>query len=285
MMPAPSPTRALLLCLLVAGLALWVPSPGAGAKATADRVSIGALPEPEPCEGCWQPALQTDWQIQFNGRLDTSLDVDMYEVDMFDTSAATVQRFHDNSTAVVCYVSAGSWENWRPDADEFPRSVLGRTLDGWPGERWLDIRRLRVLRPLMQTRIDLCKDKGFDGIEFDNVNAYQNRTGFPIDPDDQLRYNVWLANASHRAGLSVALKNDGRQADTLVRYFDWALVEQCFQYSECDPYDVFVEAGKAVMEIEYRLDRSAFCDQAAQHGFNAMRKHRDLDAWRRPCPA
>ena len=245
--------------------------------------AAAALPEPVPCNGCWSPQMKTDWQIQFSGRLDTSVDVEMYEVDMFDTSKEVVTSLHEDGRHVVCYISAGSWERWRPDADDFPKSVLGKELDGWPGERWLDIRRLRILKPLLRERIALCKSKGFDSVEFDNVNGYQNRTGFPLSGSDQLRFNVWLANESHRHGLSVGLKNDGRQAAELVHYFDWALVEQCFQYNECSQYEVFIEANKPVMEIEYRLDRSAFCDEARSLGFNAMRKHRDLDAWRRPC--
>ena len=242
------------------------------------------LPEPAPCDGCWIPPLETSWQIQFSGRLDTSFDVEMYEIDMFDSPRSVVADLHDDGRRVVCYVSAGSWERWRPDADDFPKSVLGKELDGWPGERWLDIRQMRILKPLLRDRIELCEKKGFDGIEFDNVNGYQNRTGFPLDGRDQLRFNAWLANEAHRNGLSAALKNDGPQAPRLVEYFDWALVEQCFQYDECEQYRVFVDNGKPVMEIEYRLERAEFCDEAEQLGFNAIRKHRNLDAWLRPCP-
>lgn len=243
-----------------------------------------ALPEPVPCDGCWVPEMRTEWQIQFAGRLDTSFEVDMYEVDMFDTSRETVAELHADNRRVVCYISAGSWERWRPDADEFPKAVLGKELDGWPGERWFDIRRMRILKPLLRDRIELCRSKGFDSVEFDNVNGYQNQTGFPLRGRDQLEFNAWLANAAHREGLSVALKNDGAQADELVAYFDWALVEQCFQFDECGDYNVFVESGKPVMEIEYKLERSDFCADASAHGFNAIRKHRNLDAWRRPCP-
>jgi hypothetical protein len=246
--------------------------------------SNAALPEPEPCEGCWIPEMKTSWQIQFAGRLDTSFDVEMYEVDMFDTSREVVSDLHAEGRRVVCYINAGSWERWRPDADEFPKAVLGKNLDGWPGERWIDIRRMRVIKPLFRDRIELCQAKGFDSLEFDNVNGFQNRTGFPLRGADQLEFNAWLANAAHENGLSVALKNDGAQAGELVDYFDWALVEQCFQYDECGDYDVFVESGKPVMEIEYKLERRQFCERASARRFNALRKHRDLDAWRKPCP-
>lgn len=277
-------TRASLVCALVA-LSL-VPSGPTQARDPQKRdVARIELPEPVPCEGCWVPEIETDWQIQFNfnGEINTSLEVEMFEVDMFDTPVEVVDEFHANGTKVVCYISAGSWEKWRPDKKDFPERVLGRNLAGWPGERWIDIRRLKVLKPIFEARIALCKEKGFDSVEFDNVNGYQNPTGFPLTGADQLRFNTWLANASHEAGLSVGLKNDGPQADKLVDYFDWSLVESCFQFNECGAYDVFIENGKAVMEIEYELDRSEFCDKANEHQFNAMKKRLSLNAWRRVC--
>jgi hypothetical protein len=46
---------------------------------------------------------------------------------------------------VMCYFSAGSFEDWRPDAVDFPSEVLGRN-NGWPGENWLNISDSRVLK-------------------------------------------------------------------------------------------------------------------------------------------
>ena len=106
--------------------------------------------------------------------------------------------------------------------------MIGKNLDDWEGERWLDIRRLDVLGPIMEARMELCEDKGFDGIEPDNVDGYLNDTGFDLTYEDQLRYNIWLANAAHEHGLSIGLKNDMDQAADLLAYFDWALNEQCF---------------------------------------------------------
>jgi hypothetical protein len=209
---------------------------------------------------------------------------DFWLVDMFDTKASLVQDLHDAGGKVACYISAGSWEKWRPDADDFPDSVLGRGLAGWPGERWLDIRALDELTPIMGARLDLCVEKGFDSVDFDNVNGFRNPTGFPLRGRHQLAYNRWLANAAHERGLSVGLKNDGEQVDDLVDYFDFALVESCFQYNECDIYRPFPDAGKAVLEVEYKLKRSEFCPQAKELSFNAMRKRLSLGAWRRPCP-
>jgi len=241
------------------------------------------LPDPVACPRCWRPAVNTSWQIQFSGTLDTSVDAQMYEIDMFNNSKDVVDGLHAAGRMVVCYVSAGSVENWRPDAGSFPASVVGKGLDGWPGERWLDIQKRRVLRPAMQARVDLCAQKGFDGIEFDNVDAWSNKTGFPLSRLDQLKYNLMLANMAHTAGLSVGLKNDLEQVKDLLPYFDFHIDEECFQWKECDRLQPFIDAGKPVFEIEYRLDTADFCPQANALDFNSLKKKLKLDAWREPC--
>ena len=201
----------------------------------------------------------------------------------FEVSRATVHELHDAGRAVVCYISAGSYENFRPDARDFPDSVKGAS-NGWPGERWLDIRKLRILRPIMRARMDMCEAKGFDAIEFDLVDGYQNHTGFPLTGADQLRYDIFLANEAHKRGMSAVLKNDLGQVRDLLPYFDVALDEQCFQYHECDRLRQFVAAGKAVFTVEYKLELSDFCTEAADLGFNSMKKKLSLRVWRDPCP-
>ena len=207
----------------------------------------------------------------------------MFDIDLFDNSRAVVGALRARGRRVVCYLSAGSVERWRPDARSFPASVIGKPLEGWPGERWLDVRRLDVLRPIMERRLDLCRAKGFDGVEPDNVDAYANQSGFPLTAADQLAFNRFLARAAHARGLSVGLKNDLEQVRALEPHFDWALTEQCFQYRECQRLAPFVRAGKAVFSVEYGLKRSSFCAEAKRLGFMAMRKTSGLNAWRQAC--
>jgi len=170
----------------------------------------------------------------------------------------------------------------RPDAGAFPDAVKGDS-NGWSGERWLDIRRLDVLGPIMQRRLDLCKQKGFDAVEPDNVDGYTNSTGFPLTAADQLTYNRFLATAAHARGLSIGLKNDLDQAQTLEPDFDWALNEQCFQYNECGLLKPFSAAGKAIFEVEYNLDPAQFCPQARTLGIMSMKKKLSLDATQTTC--
>ena len=168
-------------------------------------------------------------------------------MDAFETTAHQVERLHNLGRHVICYVNAGAWERFRGDKDKFPDSVLGRALDGWPGERWLDIRRIGVLGPIMKARIARCARKGFDAVEPDNIDGYQNKSGFSLSGSDQLRYNRWFARQAHRKGMSIALKNDLGQVKALVPDFDFAIVEECFQYREC---------GKAVPFIARRQGRA-----------------------------
>jgi hypothetical protein len=211
----------------------------------------------------------------------------MYDVDGFDNSAANVAALHAAGIKAVCYLSAGTYEDWRPDAGQFPGSVLGRN-NGWPGEKWLDIRELQkpssVLRSIMDTRLDMCKQKGFDMVELDNVDGYLNRTGFPLTAADQLYFSAVLANDSHARGLPVLQKNDNEQIPNLLPYFDGALNEQCNQYKECTTaqngsfgLDQYVAAGKPVFQAEYKLATSSFCATDNAANFNGVRFVLNLD--------
>jgi hypothetical protein len=261
---------------------------GASAAGTIIPLTTGsagaAPPPPAPCVGtpCWRPPARTSWQIQLQGKLKTTFPVTLYDVDGFDTSAATVAAFHLQGRRVACYFSAGSFEDWRPDVARFPAAVKGQG-NGWPGERWLDIRRLDILVPIMESRLDLCKQKGFDTVDPDNMDAYTNTTGFPLTAADQLTYNATIANAAHARGLTVALKNDLNQTQQLVPYFDWALNEQCFQYQECHLLNPFRSAGKAVMTIEYKRNPKKYCATANALNFNTLKKPMSLKAGRKSC--
>ncbi|MFN8544208.1 MAG: endo alpha-1,4 polygalactosaminidase [Candidatus Binatia bacterium] len=247
------------------------------------RVAAIDLPPPTPCPTCWVPPVVTSWQWQLAGTVDQSVDVAMYDIDLFDNTAAVVASLHAAGRKVICYVDAGSWENWRSDKDAFPAVVLGKRYDGYPDERWLDVRRLDLLGPILGARMDLCKAKGFDGVEFDNVEGFNNDTGFPLTADDQLVFNTWLANEAHARGLDVALKNDGDQAAALLPYFDWALVEECVQYGFCGQFVPFVTAGKAVMATEYRRSPKKICPVLNALDFNGIKKPKSLKARRKAC--
>ncbi|WP_059006100.1 endo alpha-1,4 polygalactosaminidase [Streptomyces specialis] len=233
-------------------------------------------------EARWRPEPGTEWQWQLSGRLDLTVDVPVYDIDGFESTASDVAALHDRDVRVICYVNAGAWEDFRPDAGDFPPELLGEG-NGWEGERWLDIRRIDVLRPLMAERFDMCRDKGFDAVEPDLLDGYLNETGFPLTAADQLAYNRVIAELAHERGLSVGLKNDLPQIPELVDDFDFAVNEECAEFGECAALTPFIDAGKAVLHVEYALPPAEFCPETISLGLSSMAKHLDLDAWRDPC--
>ena len=136
----------------------------------------------------------------------------------------------------------------------------------------------------MQTRVsEQCKNKGFDAVEWDNVDGYANASGFPLTYQDQLVYNRMLADLAHQAGLSVGLKNDLDQVTDLVNTFDFAVNEQCNQYSECGMLTPFIQAGKPVFQVEYKLTTASFCPADLLAKFSGIKKQLALDASITPC--
>ncbi|MBI1842997.1 MAG: endo alpha-1,4 polygalactosaminidase [Actinobacteria bacterium] len=232
----------------------------------------------------WRPEIGVVWQWQLSGLpVDTSVSADVFEIDLFDNDKSVVDRLHAQGRKVICYLSAGSYESWRPDAASFPASVLGNG-NGWPGERWLDIRALDVLGPIMENRLDRCAEKGFDAVEADNVDGYANGTGFPLTGAHQIAYNRFLADAAHARGLGIGLKNDVEQIGSLVGFFDFAVNEECAEYDECELSTPFIKAGKAVLHAEYSSTTDQYCPLTTRLGFSSIRKNPDLDAWRQLCP-
>ena len=231
----------------------------------------------------WKPALNTSWQWQLSTPVDHSVNAEMYDIDLFENDAAVVAKIHAAGRKAVCYLSVGTYEPYRPDSAKFPAAVKGKALGDFPDETWLDIRRWDVLGPIFEARFDLCKSKGFDGIEPDNVDGYTNESGFPLTYNDQIQFNRRIADLAHARGLSVGLKNDLDQVSDLLSSFDWALNEQCFQYKECEAMAPFIAAGKAVFNVEYQKKPEQFCAQANSMNFNSLYKNINLDAFRVAC--
>jgi hypothetical protein len=258
------------------------------------------------------------WQYQLEGQVDVDIcaapalggpdcvrpaviDFDLYREEPGDApndepNVAAVRALHARGGYAICYVDAGSAETFRPDYPIFRRwhrrhgrSLLGKPFSArFPDEYWANIggRRQRAfLLRMMERRTAKCARAGFDGIEYDVVNAWsegRETTGWRISAGDQLAYNRALARIAHAHGLAVGLKNDGEQIDELVGRFDFAINEECFSYRECAPLRAFVEAGKPVYTVEYELAPSRFCARARRLGFNSIKKARDFSLFARP---
>lgn len=238
----------------------------------------------QPTAQWWQPTPGLNWHIQLQGSLDTTLSVDVVFLDLFDTPTETIAAFTAYNVAVVCYFSAGTFEDWRPDADQFPPEVIGKALPEWEGEAWLDLRRADLLVPIMRARFDLVQQKGCLGLDPDNLDGYLNDSGFDLTGQDTAAYAIWLANEAHSRGLAIGLKNNLPQVAELEPYFDWALNEQCLEYDECDPYTAFITANKPVFNIEYTGEPNIICPQAAALGLDTLFADYELNGPTTPCP-
>lgn len=238
--------------------------------------------------GVYLPKPGTSWQWQLSGLpLDTSFDVDVYDVDLVETKTSEIDALHAAGRKVICYFSAGSWESFRPDANDFPAAVKGSPLDPpFADELWLDIR-AQVVRDIMKKRLDLAVTKNCDAVEPDNVDGFSNDNGFGLTGADQLDFNKFIAKEAHARSLSVGLKNDIEQLPALVDSFDWALNEECYSYNECDAYSSnFIAAGKAVFHAEY-VDAGQLakvCGVTKPLQISTIIKNIELDAYRVACP-
>lgn len=215
---------------------------------------------------------------------------DVYDIDGEYNTAATVAALQARGKKVICYFDAGVYETYRSDAHKFPPSVIGNVDVGWDGSYWLDIRRIDVLEPIMRARMQMCKDKGFDAIEPDEIDGYSNDPGFPLTYDDQLRYNKALARWAHEIGMSIGLKGDIEQAADLADDFDWTLNEECYEFNECTPaLRSFTQRNKAVWIAEYKnytaTKWASICANSRAEGFNTARYKLGLprNGGRQPC--
>ena len=171
---------------------------------------------------------------------------------------------HDNGTSVWCYLSVGSAENYRDDYPLFEQldaedraaggqGIVGAPLGGWPGERWLNVRRYEVFLPILEARLDVCADKGFDMVEFDNIDAYDNNTSFRITPEEQIVYLEALVSAAEERGLAPIQKNatDLPISDELRARFGGLLMESCVLWDFCSDATPYRSLGIPVWNVEY----------------------------------
>jgi hypothetical protein len=248
-----------------------------------ERITESAVVAPDASIKNWTPSPMDSFQIQFSGEIDLATDSEVIDLDAFDTNKAIVDQLQRSGKKVICYINAGSWEDWRSDADSFPPEVIGKAYEEWPGENWLDVRTLDELAPILSARLDMCKSKGFDGVEFDNMDGYQNDTGFDLTAADQLTFNRWLADSAHARGLSAGMKNDPEQIADLEPWFDFVILESCFEWGWCELSAPFARAGKAIFDIEYSAI-TTYCKSAADQSITLIGKNKELDEELKTCP-
>ncbi|PRW51171.1 endo alpha-1,4 polygalactosaminidase [Chlorella sorokiniana] len=281
-----------------------LPAAGILAQLLLQLLALGPAPAAAATVSWWKPPRRNAdgsflrWQYQLSA--DTAADikyipgVQVYAIDIdLAKDAIAALKKKDRKIRVVCYFSAGSWEDYRVDDDQAKRGIkptdwgasLGKAMDGWPGERWVDVRKAAV-RTIMAKRIKYCADIKCDGIDPDNINGHENPTGFNLKKADLVDYNKFLAGKAHARGLAIGLKNGLDMIPQLASLYDFAINEECFTYSECSAYSGYF-ANKPVVVIEYcnGVDLGAttqkpacFCPRLAAGGLNGLFKRSDLKA-------
>jgi endo-alpha-1,4-polygalactosaminidase (GH114 family) len=305
-------------CILVA-LALLLPGTGGSAARAAGQ----RLWQPAP-GARWQYQLESsNRRLASTGGIDADIcqaprsgggcvRPDVFDIDLYvdgrvsgndhTINTAAVNAIHDQGAHAICYLSAGDAERFRPDYHRYVRfdrrhhhSLIGKPFSRrFANEYWLNLKNGRGQRDFVlrrvQARTKKCARGGFDGVEYDVVDAYAQGhrvTGWHITAHNQLVFDRALARIAHRNGLSVALKNDLGQVPKLEPRVDYAINEQCFQYHECtnNPapgYRAFTRADKAVFQVEYQIPRNRFCDKAGALGINSIKKAGDFSLRAKP---
>jgi len=214
----------------------------------------------------WQPTVGTTWNwiLNSDGNIKSDSNVDTLDIDLFDNDESTIASLKEHGHHVICYFSVGTFEDWRPDAEEYLKveDLVREPMEDWEDEYYVDITN-PLLKPIISARFDLAKEKGCDAVECDNMDIYAvdsiKKWKVPITVSDQISYDLWLTTEAHSRGLSIAMKNDVENLITLVNFFDFAINEECYNYNECKQYkDTFIKNNKAVFAAAY----GDYCDDA-----------------------
>jgi hypothetical protein len=229
------------------------------------------------------------WQLQ--GRIAPATKrAAAIDLDLFDVPEKTIAELRDAGRYVICYVSVGSWESWRPDKNDFPEAAIGNPYFGWKGERWLDISKLDLVGPPLAARLDLARDKGCDAIEPDNLDGWQYRerggTGFDLTKQHAVALIRWLVAEGHARGLAVGLKNVPELVRSVGLKTDFAITEDCAEWRFCGDYRPMLDKGLAVFHVHYtdtEVDFGEICRKADPRETHILKK-RSLKAWVRHCP-
>ncbi|UZW56244.1 endo alpha-1,4 polygalactosaminidase [Sphingobium sp. JS3065] len=265
---------------------------GSPAPTPAPSPSPSPTPSPSPAPAP-TPLSSWDWILQSQGLPATPPAVAYLNVDGFDTSAAYVALAESRGSRTICYLDIGSAENNRPDYSRLTAisGLLGNSYPGFAGERYIDIRRYPEFIEIMDDRLRMCRDKGFDYVEFDVMDAFEDgaaTTGFNLTEQDMIDYVTALSIRARGYGLKPVQKNASGSSAKLVPLFDAVLFEGCVLGNFCSDDAPYVAAGKPAFNAEYpeewpagTFDRARTCNVSATARISTIITVVNLD---RPAP-
>ncbi|KAF2403107.1 hypothetical protein EJ06DRAFT_472511, partial [Trichodelitschia bisporula] len=220
------------------------------------------------------------FQIILHNVPDTSqplepVDAKIWDIDLFDTSKTHIGNLKKRGLNVICYFSAGTSEDWRPDYAQLKAYGSGDVCDDakctskWQGERWLNIKNAKswsVQTPtqelppvwrVMRTRIKMAHEKGCDAIDPDNMDGFDNKNSYKLTEADSINFIKFMAAEAAQYNMSTGLKNAIAILPKVEEYVQFAVNEECVQNKECGGYRKFLNSGKPVFHIEYTADGTA----------------------------
>jgi hypothetical protein len=227
------------------------------------------------------PSLAEGWvPLPVNAPFDYQIGGDYRPVDRVEV---VVRDWFDGSPLPdaysICYVNAFQTERDddgvdRPDErSNWPGhlvlSELGSDPD-WNGEYLIDLATVETRQAAVgwvDQMIEMCADKGFAAVEFDNLDSWTRFADTPIadlvpfGPVEAAAYATLLTAAAHARGLAAAQKNalEVDPATVTAIGFDFLIVERCGEFGECD--DAVQLYGDELLAIEYEPDAfAAACD-------------------------
>lgn len=218
-----------------------------------------------------------------------------YNVSAINARQAKIASWQAQGKHVIAYVPAGDWENYRRDwATLNDNGHLGGSIGGWPDEKWVNITgtHLTPVLAAIQARVDEVAADGFDGVEFDMIEAAESyeyegigETGFAVTHAEQATFNRAIFQMVHSAGMFVVMKGYASRVGDFVDDTDMVLMEEPFQdqYREAQCVDglaPYVSAGKLAVVVHYAngtTPNSTLCATAGSRGWQLIFKNMSLN--------
>ncbi len=285
-----------------------------GASLAALALPVLSLPAASAgASGWWAPPLGNQpwqWELSHPLRLTNARDMGtndrllngalapapvIYDIDGIINPASTIASLHATGKHVVCYIEVGAAGNYYSAADEGISTTyfaqlqsageFGSQVPGYP-EYYLDIESPTTLSIIEAMIRQQCAAKGFDAVETDIDEEYDDPSGFSLTKADEEQYMTTLATYMHSLGLGWWIKNPDDTGDTYATDMeplaDAVLTEQCNQFKSCGLLSAYV-GHKAVFNAEYRLKPLKFCAADDELGFNGAKFNLGLTGVRKPC--
>ncbi len=239
----------------------------AGIAAAALTVIVTASGLSQTAYADWAvPPANAQFDYQIGGDYELPAGVEIVSRDWFIGAAPS-------SGYGICYVNAFQTQADeegvnRPDEQSNwpPELVLTELGDdpNWGGEYLIDIstdEKRAAAAAWIQPMIAECAAKGFDAVEFDNLDSWTRFDDSPLEDDvpferaEAVAYAALFVDAAHALGLAAAQKNTAQLNEREARDkigFDFAIAEECGRYEECQVYrDIYQDQ---VIVIEYRAE-------------------------------